>query len=225
MTASPPNSKSNRPTAAVRPTRDREATRSAILNAAENEFARHGFEGTRTEAIAAQAGVTKAMIHYYFGSKELLYFAVLARGYNEYLEPVERLDLGALAPDKALQKFVDCVLDSLSRHPNFPAIMSYEALQNQGSYYQRLDGPNLCDRLCEILERGVASGHFRPLDPCHASINIMGVCVFYFIGRGNIQHRIPEGNLLSPPMLDRHRQEAIASILAGVRADPVPPKR
>ena len=52
-------------------------TRAAILAAAEEEFARAGLAGARTDAIAAQAGVNKALLYYYFDSKEALYAAVV----------------------------------------------------------------------------------------------------------------------------------------------------
>ncbi len=62
-----------------RTVRNPEATKTQILDAAEEEFARYGLAGARTEPIAANTGVTKAMIHYYFGTKEELYQAVLKR--------------------------------------------------------------------------------------------------------------------------------------------------
>jgi hypothetical protein len=43
-----------------------------------------------------------------------------------------------------------------------------------------------------IWERGMAAGVFRPLDPFQSTINIMGTCLFYFIGAGNIQ-QFPQG--------------------------------
>ena len=63
-------------------TRDAEATQASILDAAEEEFARHGLKAARTETIAARTGVTKAMI-YYFQSKEKLYQAVLDRAFSD----------------------------------------------------------------------------------------------------------------------------------------------
>nr|WP_228055686.1 hypothetical protein [Lusitaniella coriacea] len=58
---------------------------------------------------------------------------------------------------------------------------------------------------------------FRSLDPFQSAINIMGTCLFYFIGAGNIE-QFPQGQrLLSKAMLEKHTQEAIALILAGVR--------
>jgi len=63
-----------------------EITRTEILNAAEQEFARYGLAAARTEAIAAQTGVTKSMIFYHFKSKEDLYQAVLAQAASELIK-------------------------------------------------------------------------------------------------------------------------------------------
>src|SRR5882724_11023294 len=54
-----------------------ERTRSAILDAASEEFAHEGLAGARTDAIARSAGVNKALLYYYFRDKESLYRAVL----------------------------------------------------------------------------------------------------------------------------------------------------
>src|SRR5579862_4802876 len=54
-----------------------EESRAAILAAAAQEFAQHGIAGARTDAIAREAGVNKALLYYYFKDKETLYGAVL----------------------------------------------------------------------------------------------------------------------------------------------------
>lgn len=95
--------------------------------------------------------------------------------------------------------------------------MFIEAVQNQGKYYKHSSSVSIDTVLIKILEQGVASGVFRQLDPFQSAINIMGTCLFYFIGAGNIQ-QFPQGKrLLSRAMLEQHAQEAIALILAGVR--------
>src|SRR5919199_556696 len=60
--------------------RDPERTREAILAAAEDRFARLGFEGTSLQQIAEAAGVARSTPAYFFGTKQELYDAVLARG-------------------------------------------------------------------------------------------------------------------------------------------------
>lgn len=95
--------------------------------------------------------------------------------------------------------------------------MFHEAVQNQGKYYKNSSSVSIDTVLIAILEQGVAEGIFRPLDPFQSAINIMGTCLFYFIGAGNIQ-QFPQGKkLLSKAMLEQHTSEAIALILAGVR--------
>src|SRR6266436_3406434 len=60
------------------------ATRRAILAAAATVFAKSGLAGARTDAIAAKAGVNKALLYYYFDSKENLYEAVLEDHFGEF---------------------------------------------------------------------------------------------------------------------------------------------
>ena len=58
---------------AIERVRDADRTRKKILDAARREFGMHGFSGARVEAIARRAGVNKALIFYYFQSKEELF--------------------------------------------------------------------------------------------------------------------------------------------------------
>ena len=197
--------------------RDAGATQAVILAAAQEEFAKHGLAAARTEAIAAKTGVVKSMIYYYFKDKEGLYQAVLEQSHADLLQTTLQLDLDDLPPESALEKFLTALLDCVSRNPKLPMIMFHEAMQNQGQYYKRSSSLSIDKTLLEILERGVATGAFRQLDPFQSAINIMGTCLFYFIGIGNIQH-YPQGKrLLSKAMLKQHSQEAIMLILAGVR--------
>jgi TetR/AcrR family transcriptional regulator len=201
----------------VKPVRDAEATQAVILAAAEEEFAQHGFTATRTEAIAAKTKVAKSMIYYYFKDKEGLYQAVLTRSHADLLATIQKLELEQLSPDVALEKFLRALLDCVSRNPRLPTIMFHEAVQNQGKYYKESSSVNIDTILIAILDRGVAAEVFRSLDPFQSAINIMGACLFYFIGAGNIQ-QFPQGKrLLSKAMLEQHTQEAISLILAGVR--------
>lgn len=201
----------------AKPLRDAEATQAVILAAAEAEFAQHGFTAARTEAIAAKTGVAKSMIYYYFKDKEGLYRAVLERSHADLLQMAQTLELEQLSPEVALETFLRALLDCVSRNPKLPTIMFLEAVQNQGKYYRNSSSTSIDVVLIRILERGVTTGVFRSLDPFQSAINIMGTCLFYFIGAGNIQ-QFPQGKrLLSKSMLEQHAQEAIALIMAGVR--------
>jgi AcrR family transcriptional regulator len=71
-------------------TRDAERTREAILVAAEDRFARLGFDGTSLQQIGDTAGVARSTPAYFFRSKEALYDAVLARAVARAQEAMAR---------------------------------------------------------------------------------------------------------------------------------------
>ncbi|GAB4273868.1 MAG: hypothetical protein Kow0013_27850 [Pararhodobacter sp.] len=116
---------------AVRP--ERGEAQDAILDAAEVVFADNGFHGATTRAIAEQAGANAALIHYYFGSKEALYEAVIARrsGAINDERRARLADLHARGkPD------LEAVLDALLR----PTIALGRDPSRGGAHYARLLG-------------------------------------------------------------------------------------
>lgn len=196
--------------------RDSEATQTEIVDAAVEEFALHGLADARIETIADNTGVTKAMIYYYFKSKEGLYITVLERGFNRYMRPLQELSLDSLSPENALEQYVRCLLSNLAKNPNWPLIMCYEALQNQGKYYKQINIHNIDEILIAILERGIADNSFRSLEPRMTANNIIGVCVFYFLSREGLGHLFPGQQMLGKQMLELHIQQSIELIMAGV---------
>ncbi len=199
--------------------RDAEATRNSILDAAEDEFAVGGLLGARTEAIAARTGVTKAMIHYYFETKEKLYAAVLERAVSTRIRSIHEGGLAEMEPQVALRLFVQGVLDNCGSNANISSIMIFEAIQNKGFYYKEIVMASLYKPLQNILERGVETGVFRKLDAMHVSVNIIGICVFYFCARENLKHIWSPGtDLLSADMLEAHAEETIKMVMASTRA-------
>ncbi len=195
-----------------------EATKAAILDAAEAEFAKLGLTAAHTEAIASKSGVTKTMIYYYFENKEGLYLAVLERAFIQRFRELEQMQLEQLPPERALQGFLEWFLSEISCYTNLADILMYEAMQNKGKYYQQIGILRLYQTLIAILEQGMACGVFRLLEPQHTAVNIVAVCTFYFAMRENIKHLWSNKKLLSKTMLEQHKQEAIDLVMAGVRA-------
>jgi AcrR family transcriptional regulator len=180
------------------------------------EFARAGLLGARTENISEPAGVTRAMIHYYYETKEQLYRAVLERIFSNRLKETQILDLHNDAR-KALEEFLTSLMRQHLANPNIAPILMLEGMQNEGQFYKDLALVAIYEPLVQILERGIAEGKFRMLDPVHSAVNIVGLCVFYSCSRNNVRHLFPpKSNLLSPEMLEVHIKEAIALTMHGI---------
>ncbi|ACK72804.1 transcriptional regulator, TetR family [Gloeothece citriformis PCC 7424] len=220
MTHSPqkPSLKKLRP-----PQRDAQATQEKILEAAEREFSRHGLKGARIGEIAQNSGVTTAMIYYYFQSKEGLYKAVLERPALEVQEIMSGLNLDQKPPIEALKAFIEAAIAYEAKHPHRGMLWFQEANQNGGEYFKLNKGSwsGIFAYINAILERGMADGSFRQLDPLVTIVQILGICIFYFNIHENWKHFMPDYDRLSPEAVNKHTQEAIDLILNGVKASKI----
>ncbi len=202
------------------PLRDSEFTKNQILDAAEAEFAIGGLSAARTETIAAQTGVTKAMIYYYFDSKEDLYRAVIERCFHQDLMLAETLQIEDLPPKEALVMGIRLALQVMAAKPHMVKMFALESIQNKGKYYPKQTAGALYGKLMSLLEQGMQEGVFRPLEPRHTAINIIGTCAHYFTVIENIKHLWPGQKMLGKEMLQQHAQAAMDLILAGILAEP-----
>ena len=91
-----------------------EDSRSAILRAAIKLFAEEGEAGARTDAIARAAGVNKALLHYYFGTKEALYGAVLEEVFTGLAERFRPVLGGPGSPGERLLRYYLAHFDHLA---------------------------------------------------------------------------------------------------------------
>jgi TetR/AcrR family transcriptional regulator len=160
-----------------------------ILETAREEFIAKGQNGARMQAIADRAGVNKALIHYYFRNKTLLYKAVLQTiigGVGEALErDLSELDEHADVPT-VIHALVATYVNALKASPGFQRLFLRELADGGGAI------PSLVEMLLErfghlggilfgTLKRGVQEGRLRPIDPVHILINVMGMCAASFI--------------------------------------------
>jgi TetR/AcrR family transcriptional regulator len=116
--------------------RDAERTREAILVAAEDRFARLGFDGTSLQQIGEDADVARSTPAYFFGSKKALYDAVLARVIiraQEAMAQAYAADDGDRSAEEAAESYVSAFLDLLGHDQNFVRLSQREALEEASS--------------------------------------------------------------------------------------------
>src|SRR5580658_4528446 len=90
-------------------------SRAKILAAAERVFARDGLAGARTDAIAAEAGVNKALLYYYFKSKETLYEAVIEAHLREFNQQAFAILQAEGSARTLLLRYLELHFDFMSR--------------------------------------------------------------------------------------------------------------
>jgi AcrR family transcriptional regulator len=174
--------------AAMRKPKAPAANRARIVQAAMDEFASRGFKGASMDAIAARTHTTRAMINYYFGSKEKLYLAVLEDVYSEIRQAEGELDLDHLAPVAAMRRIVEFTFRYYIDHENFVRLVVAEN-QAKGRHLRKskamrtLNRP-IVERLSRVIERGQAEGRFRAgIDPLDVHMAIAA------LGNFNVSHQ------------------------------------
>src|SRR5512134_30941 len=177
-----PRDEPGRRTAAMRKPKAPAANRAGIVAAAIDEFAARGFKGASMDAIAARTNTTRALINYYFGSKERLYIAVLEQVYGEIREAEGKLDLDHLPPVEAVRRIVEFTYNYYLTHEGFVRLVVAEN-QARGRHLRKskmmrtLNRP-IIDRLARVIARGRAEGLFRAdVDPIevHKAIAALGM--------------------------------------------------
>ena len=157
-------------------------TRSEILRVAADKFAAAGLAGARMEAIAHAAGVNKALLYYYFKSKEGLYSAVLEEHLKEFSRRAQDTLSAPGAARAKILRFVSLHFDFVSARPYYPLLFQHLLLTG-GAQFRRLLRKYLLPvgkGLIGVISEGIRGGEFRPVDPSHMAISIVGVTVHYF---------------------------------------------
>jgi len=142
--------------------------RALILAAAEEVFATQGYRGATTAAIAKRAGLPKANVHYYFGTKEALYAAVLQDILGLWLGELDRLT-EERDPAMALADYIRAKVRLSRERPLASKVYANEMIRGAPHTRDFLKNElrNLVKSKAKVLEAWAAAGKMEPIDPVH----------------------------------------------------------
>ncbi len=163
-----------------------------ILAAARKIFSQRGFFGTRMQEIANEAGMNKALLHYYYRSKDNLFEAVFrdaARKIFSKILPVISDDVSA---EELIKKFIRGYIRALLDNRYLPAFVLHEINHNPErltNIFDEVINLNL-KPLFEKISHEINAGNFVNIDPRHIIINMISLCIFPFIGAPIFKHKM-----------------------------------
>lgn len=151
----------------------REAREAQILAAAEQVFARSGLVGATMAEIAEIAGVPKPNVHYYFGSKEGLYRAVLEHTLKDWLVPAERLSEHD-HPREALSAYIRQKVQLTFDRPDASRVFANEILHGAPVLRPLLetDLRALVQAKAQVVQSWIDRGLMAEVDPVHLFFTI-----------------------------------------------------
>lgn len=162
----------------------KDSTEEKILEAAKTVFVTKGMDGARMQEIADEAGINKALLHYYFRSKERLFEAI----FGEIIKYAFPKIANIISSDEPIAKKIELVVDAyislLIKHPFIPAFILKELNRDPSGIFKLITKYGIKpDSVVGKLEEAMNKGEIVRMDPRHLVVNIVSLCVFPFAAR------------------------------------------
>jgi TetR/AcrR family transcriptional regulator len=154
--------------------------REIILDAALEVFSTHGFRGATLDQIAAQAGLSKPNLLYYFDSKDAIHRELLTRLLDTWLDPLRMLNPDG-APQAEIMAYMRRKLQMSRDFPRESRLFANEILQGapRMETFIRTDLRALVDEKAQLLQAWADAGRIAQIDPYHLIFSIWSLTQHY----------------------------------------------
>jgi TetR/AcrR family transcriptional regulator len=154
-----------------------------ILRAAEEVFLRDGYSGSRMQDIADLAGINKALLHYYFRSKDKLFDKIFEKKAALIFPQMEELLHQNLPITELMCIFVERYFEILLENPYMPLfIISTINKSDNQSIIEKLPF-ELNKKLMMILQNEIEMGKVKNVNPLHFIVSVFSMCAFPFMAK------------------------------------------
>lgn len=166
-------------------TQERNETEQKILAAAKEVFTEKGYEGARMQEIADKAGINKALMHYYFRSKDNLFHAIFKDAFFTLVPKLSEAFISDIPFMDKVESFVTNYLELVKQNPHIPMFVLHELTRNPGFVQDVISNHQSIpfNFWLKSVEVAVEREEIIPINPRHLLVNMLSLCVFPFVGR------------------------------------------
>jgi len=191
-----------------------------ILKAAREVFRRKGFSGAKMDEIATEAGINKALLHYYFRSKQNLFDQVFEEAVATLFPKLIATLQSDLPLDMKIYRIVDYYMNTISRNRDIPLFVLSEIRQNPEHLLMLVKDKGMDLTIIKNqLKEEAEKGNIRPTSVATFFSNLMGLILFPFITepviRGITQMSDKEFDLF----LEERKRELPSIILKTIKSN------
>ena len=165
------------------------STEERILDAAKKVFISKGMSGARMQDIANEAGINKALLHYYFRSKDKLFEVIFLETVARFIPRVNEIMNSDLSWSEKIESFAVEYIEKVIANPFLPLFIMNEMHKQPDEFLKKMwggDKPRL-EKFVLQLQGAIEAKEIRPIDPAQLIMNLMSLCVFPFIGKPLLQ--------------------------------------
>jgi AcrR family transcriptional regulator len=171
------------------------------------------------QEIADKAGINKALLHYYYKSKERMFQIILERALNLLMPKVVAAFKNDYDLFTSIEKFVSAYIDTLIKHPHLPGFVLHELSSNPNHIVSMIklggvDAGNLRKKIQVEIDKGT----IESCDPNQLILNILSLCIFPFVAKPIFIGLILDGDQQKyKQMIETRKKEVSIFIIKAIR--------
>lgn len=163
-------------------------TEEKVLDAAKKVFVEKGYEGASMQQIATEAGINKALLHYYFRNKEKLFEAAFTDIFGKFAPRLHTIFTSGSGFFTKLEEFIDSYMSIILTEPLVPIFILQEINRNPDVLYRTITGTGISPEFfIATAKEEMQKGNIINIDPRHLFINILALCIFPVAARPLLQ--------------------------------------
>lgn len=197
-------------------------TEQKILESARNVFIQKGLAGARMQDIADQAGVNKALLHYYFTSKDKLFNIVFEQEFGNFFSSLAQVIASDQPLFEKIKKVVALDIEKLSQFPDMPIFVLNEVSRNPEVILSRLQNipvEMVLGLFQQQINAEVERGNIRPIAAGQLLVNIQSLCVFPFLARPMLRGLMKMNEEEFKVMIQLRKNEVAEFIINGIKTN------
>lgn len=196
-----------------------DTTEQRILSAAKKIFLAKGLDGARMQDIADEAGINKAMLHYYFRSKDKLFETIFEEVSTHFLPRITEIFESETSLFKKIEGFCEAYIEQIKQMPYLPVFVLYEANKQPEVLVKKMFGAKKppIHLFAKQVEEEIKKGIIRPTNPLQLFLNMLSMCVFPFIARPMFEQAIGIGKKQFDAMIEERKKLIPEFIIASIK--------
>jgi AcrR family transcriptional regulator len=189
-------------------------TEEKIVQAAEKVFIEKGLAGARMQEIADEAGINKALLHYYYRSKEKLFEVVFKLAFKNFVPNLLKAFDGQEDFFTKIEHFVTTYLNLIEKNPHIPIFIINELSKNPNRLVSLISYLNIdIQPIFDVIEEEIEKKTIKQIEPQELIINILSLCVFPIVAKPMVQTILFKGSESEYNTLMKKRKSSIAQFV------------
>ncbi len=190
-----------------------------ILIAAKKVFFLKGMAGARMQDIADEAGINKALLHYYFRNKEKLFELIFKEASNQFFPKIADIIDSDIPLFEKIESFCSEYIDMMQQNAYLPLFVLNEVNKQPHRFRERFwkNREFLFSKFVGQIEMEIKNRKIKPVSPAHLFINMISMCIFPFIAKPMMMMSSGMDELQFRDFMDQRKTEIPKFIIESIK--------